>query len=145
VPAFDYVPFGDVREERVDFRYGRSEPQSAEPQSVHLSELGLGIEIAAGEELHVEINAKFRPERFREELDELGFATDHLWTDERADFDLLLARRIRRDQGTIAIPAARRSSSAAAVVSGATPAQSPWRTRTPKPVRAASNAVARTQ
>jgi ergothioneine biosynthesis protein EgtB len=93
VPAFDYVPFWDVREERVDWRLRPADPQSAEPQSVHLSEPGLGIEMAAGEELHVEINAKFRPERLREELDELGFATEHLWTDERADFALLRARR----------------------------------------------------
>ena len=49
--------------------------------------------VSAGEELHVEISAKFRPERIIDELHELGFDTQAHWTDDRDDFGLLLATR----------------------------------------------------
>jgi L-histidine N-alpha-methyltransferase len=86
VGAFDYVPLWDAREERIDLRL-----RPAEPQQVRVAELDLDVDIAAGEELHVEISAKFRPERIIDELSELGFETRELWTDDRQDFGLLLA------------------------------------------------------
>ena len=90
VGAFDYVPMWDAREERMDLRL-----RPAEPQHVRLGAAGVDIDIAAGEELHVEISAKFRADRLADELDELGFGMGHTWTDDRADFALLLA--VRRD------------------------------------------------
>lgn len=85
---FDYVPFWDGREERVDMRL-----RSETAQSVRLTGLDLDVELAAGEEIRVEISTKFRPDRLAAELVEAGFAVDQLWTDERADFGLVLARR----------------------------------------------------
>ena len=86
---FDYVPFWDGREERVDMRL-----RSETAQSIRLVDLDLDVELAAGEEIRVEISTKFRPDRLAAELVEAGFAVDQLWTDDRADFGLLLARRI---------------------------------------------------
>lgn len=86
--SFDYVPFWDGREERVDMRL-----RSDEPQSVRLADLDLEVELAAGEEIRVEISTKFRPERLAGELVDVGFTIEQLWTDDRADFGLLLARR----------------------------------------------------
>jgi L-histidine Nalpha-methyltransferase len=88
VGAFDYVPLWDNREHRMDLRL-----RPAEPQVVHLSALGVDVEFAAGEELHVEISAKFEPAQMSEELSELGFETTARWTDEHGDFGLLLATR----------------------------------------------------
>ena len=58
-----------------------------------MGDLGLEVEVSAGEELHVEIRTKFRPERIIDELHELGFDTQAHWTDDRDDFGLLLATR----------------------------------------------------
>jgi L-histidine N-alpha-methyltransferase len=88
VGAFDYVPLWDAREERMDLRL-----RPAEPQHVALRAIDIEVDVAAGEELHVEISAKFRPERIVEELGELGFDTRELWTDDHDDFAVLLARR----------------------------------------------------
>ncbi len=88
VGAFDYVPLWDAREERMDLRL-----RPSEPQQVHVSALDLDVLLAAGEELHVEISAKFRAERIIGELSELGFDTHDLWTDDHGDFGLLLAAR----------------------------------------------------
>jgi L-histidine N-alpha-methyltransferase len=88
VGAFDYVPLWDAREERMDLRL-----RPSEPQQVRIAELDLDVALAAGEELHVEISAKFRPERIIGELGELGFDTRERWTDDHGDFGLLLAVR----------------------------------------------------
>lgn len=88
VEAFDYVPLWDAREERMDLRL-----RPAEPQRIRVDDLGLDVEVCAGEELHVEISAKFRPERMIEELRELGFETRAQWSDDGDDFGLLLAIR----------------------------------------------------
>jgi L-histidine N-alpha-methyltransferase len=66
----------------------------SEPQRVRLGALGLDVEIAAGEELRVEISAKFRPDRFVEELAELGFGARAVWHDHAAEFALVLAERV---------------------------------------------------
>ncbi len=89
VGAFDYVPMWDAREERMDLRL-----RPAEPQQVRLAAVDLDVDVAAGEELHIEISAKFRRERIVDELRELGFETQELWSDDRDDFAVLLARRL---------------------------------------------------
>lgn len=84
--AFSYVPFWDPAMERVDMRL-----RAESPQRVTLPGADLVVDLAAGEEIRVEISTKFRPEKLRRELAEGGFAVEHLWTD--GDFALTLARR----------------------------------------------------
>jgi L-histidine Nalpha-methyltransferase len=88
VGAFDYVPMWDAREERMDLRL-----RSSEPQHVRLAAIDIDIDVAAGEELRVEISAKFRLDGLTDELNELGFRTENVWTDD-GDFALLLARKV---------------------------------------------------
>ncbi len=61
------------------------------PQRVTLPGADLVVDLAAGEEIRVEISTKFRPETLRRELAEGGFTVENLWTD--GDFALTLARR----------------------------------------------------
>lgn len=84
--AFRYVPFWDPAMERMDLRL-----RAEVPQRVTLPGADLVIDLAAGEEIRVEISSKFRPEGLRAELAAAGFAADHLWTD--GDYALTLARR----------------------------------------------------
>lgn len=84
--AFSYVPFWDPAMERIDMRL-----RAESPQRVTLPGADLVVDLAAGEEIRVEISTKFRPEKLRRELGEGGFAVEHLWTD--GDFALTLARR----------------------------------------------------
>jgi L-histidine N-alpha-methyltransferase len=88
VDAFDYVPLWDQREERMDLRL-----RPAEPQRVRVEALDADVDISAGEELHVEISAKFRVDALTVELGDVGFATVDAWTDQRGDFGLLLVQR----------------------------------------------------
>lgn len=84
--AFRYVPLWDPAMERMDLRL-----RAEVPQRVTLPGADLVIDLAAGEEIRVEISSKFRPEGLRAELAAAGFAADHLWTD--GDYALTLARR----------------------------------------------------
>jgi L-histidine N-alpha-methyltransferase len=92
VGTFGYVPFWDGRQERIDMRLRASEPSSA-----RLVKLDLDLEIAAGEELRIEISTKFRIDRLHDELCEAGFCGDdggfHVFTDDGADFAVVLTRR----------------------------------------------------
>ena len=49
---------------------------------------------SAGEELRVEISTKFHREQLVHDLTDAGFELTQLWTDDDADFDLALARRV---------------------------------------------------
>ena len=88
VGNFGYVPFWDGRQERLDLRL-----RAFEPERAHLVGLGLDLELAAGEELRVEISTKFRIDRLLDELTEAGFDDAEWFTDAGGDFALLLARR----------------------------------------------------
>jgi len=87
--AFTYVPLWDPAMERIDMRL-----RAETPQRVSLPGADLVVELAAGEEIRVEISSKFRPEKLRDELAAAGFAVDpaHQWTD--GDFALTLAHRL---------------------------------------------------
>ncbi|GAA1740257.1 L-histidine N(alpha)-methyltransferase [Aeromicrobium alkaliterrae] len=87
--AFVYVPFWDPAMERIDMRL-----RAETPQRVTLPGADLVVDIAAGEEIRVEISTKFRPENLRDELAAAGFSADpaHQWTD--GDFALTLAHRL---------------------------------------------------
>ena len=86
--AFTYVAFWDPSQERMDLRL-RSDRQ----QRVCIPGADLELDLASGEEIRVEISAKFRPEGIRAELSTAGFTVARTWTDEDADFALTLAMR----------------------------------------------------
>ena len=86
--AFSYVPMWDRRMERVDMRL-----RAEEPQHVTVPGADLELDLATGEEIHVEISTKFRPEGIRAELADAGFTVTDAWTDAAGDFAVTLARR----------------------------------------------------
>lgn len=89
VESFTYVAFWDPRMERMDLRL-----RSETPQVVSIPGADLVIDLAAGEEIRVEISTKFRPDGIRAELAAAGFEMTRVFTDPDADFALTLARRV---------------------------------------------------
>ena len=88
VESFTYVPYWDPREERMDLRL-----RTERPQHVRIPGAGLEIDLAAGEEIRVEISSKFRIEGIRAELAAVGLDVVQSWTDVADDFALTLATR----------------------------------------------------
>ena len=86
--AFSYVPFWDPRAERMDLRL-----RADMPQRVTIPGADLDVDLAQGEEIRIEISAKFRLDSLAEELAAVGFAVERTWTDPAGDFALTLARR----------------------------------------------------
>jgi L-histidine N-alpha-methyltransferase len=86
---FDYVPFWDGREERIDMRM-----RARRPETVRIEALDLDVDFGAGEEIRIEISTKFRAENLIAELAANGFGQAELLTDVRKDFGLILARRL---------------------------------------------------
>lgn len=84
---FDHVALFDPDQEWVEMRLA-----ARRAQQVHISELGLTVDFAAGEHLRTEVSAKFRERRVRDELTASGFELLHWWTDPAQDFALSLAR-----------------------------------------------------
>ncbi len=99
VDQFEYVPFWDAHEERIDMRLRASMPMTA-----RIEALDLDVTFAEGEELRVEISTKFRPDQLTGELADAGFEVESFWrstgrSDGRIrddDFGLVLARRADR-------------------------------------------------
>jgi L-histidine Nalpha-methyltransferase len=88
VGNFGYVPFWDGRQERIDMRL-----RACEPMNARFEGLDLDLDLAAGEEIRVEISSKFRPEQIVGELRDVGFcAADHVFSDGEDDFSVVLAR-----------------------------------------------------
>jgi L-histidine N-alpha-methyltransferase len=56
--------------------------------------LDLEVRLAAGEEIHTEISAKFRRERVAEELRGCELEVGRWWTDPGEGFGVALARRL---------------------------------------------------
>ena len=90
VGNFDYVPFWDGREERIDMRL-----RACEPERARIEALDLDVELEPGEELRVEISTKFSQSKLLAELAEVGFADAAFFTDDAQDFGLALVRRQR--------------------------------------------------
>ncbi len=84
---FDYAPLWDARQGRMDLRL-----RSTAPQTVRVPGADLVVEVAAGEEVQVEISTKFRPEQVARELGAAGFEVSRTWTDAAGDFAVTLAR-----------------------------------------------------
>ena len=86
---FEYVCLWDHVEERVDMRL-----RSLLAQRVIIPGADLDIDLSAGEDIGVEISAKFRADRLGDELAAAGLRVVELWTDAHDDFALVLARRV---------------------------------------------------
>lgn len=88
VGNFDYVPFWDGREERIDMRL-----RACEPERARIEALDLDVELESGEELRIEISTKFSQGTLLAELAEVGFADGAFFTDPANDFGIALVRR----------------------------------------------------
>lgn len=86
---FSYVPFWDATMERMDLRL-----RAEVPQHVRVPGAELEIDLAAGEEIRVEISTKFRRHGIAEELGEAGFEVTRTFTDDAEDFALTLATKV---------------------------------------------------
>ena len=86
--AFDHVAFFDRRHEWVEMRL-----RARRPCSVLISDLGLRVEFAAGEELRTEISAKFTRDRLEADFAAAGLRLDSWFTDPDELFALSLAAR----------------------------------------------------
>jgi len=89
----DFVPehFGHVArwnpaEEWIEMRL-----RSDGAQTVHVTQLDLDVEFAAGEEMRTEISAKFRRDRVEAELAAAGMTVVAWWADPDDDFALSLS------------------------------------------------------
>ena len=87
--AFAHVAFFDRRHEWIEMRL-----RALRPCSVFISELGLRVEFAAGEELRTEISAKFTRKRLEADYRAAGLALERWFTDEDELFALSLARPV---------------------------------------------------
>jgi L-histidine Nalpha-methyltransferase len=85
---FDHVAFFDRRHEWVEMRL-----RAQRPCSVLISDLGLRVEFAAGEELRTEISAKFTRARLQEDFAAAGLRLDVWYVDDEQKFALSLAAR----------------------------------------------------
>jgi len=86
--AFSYVPFWDPHMERMDMRL-----RSETPQRVTIPGADLVLDLAAGEEIRVEISTKFRVSKIAAELEQAGFGVTRVWTDPACEFALTLATK----------------------------------------------------
>lgn len=67
--------------------------RALEPQTVHVRELGLTVELAEGERLRTEISTKFTRAGAEAELGGAGLHIAAWWTDEAGEFALCLAKQ----------------------------------------------------
>ena len=83
---FEHVAIWDAENEWIEMRL-----RARRSVHVHLSALDLDVAFEQGEEMRTEISAKFRRERFEQELLGAGINPIHWWSD--GDFALVLARK----------------------------------------------------
>lgn len=84
--AFDYIVTWQDEAERLEMW-----EQSRIDQSVHLSEIDLSVDFAAGERIATATSAKFRRDGLHKELERAGFTPTHWWTDQDAKYALSLS------------------------------------------------------
>ncbi|MET0493920.1 MAG: L-histidine N(alpha)-methyltransferase [Actinoplanes sp.] len=90
VDAFAHVALWDAEHEWIEMRL-----RAGSAQRVHIRDLDLTVDFAAGEELRTEISAKFRREGLEAELRAAGFALRHFWTDPDGLFAVSLIQAVR--------------------------------------------------
>lgn len=88
---FDLDAFEHVARWDADAEWMRMTLRARRPQRVAVAALGLEVAFAEGEELQMEISAKFRRDHFAGDLARAGLAEAGWWTDAGADFALCLA------------------------------------------------------
>ncbi len=86
--AFSHRAFYDPEKDRIEARL-----VARSPQTVQLPELGLTLDVEAGEEIHTEISAKFDRPRIEALLSEAGLRPVAWHTDPEELFGLALARK----------------------------------------------------
>jgi dimethylhistidine N-methyltransferase len=84
--GFDHVAVWNTDDERIEMRLRARAAQTAK-----ISDLGLTVDFAPGEDLRTEISCKFRRESLTAELRDNGFTVRQWWTDPAGRFALLLA------------------------------------------------------
>jgi L-histidine N-alpha-methyltransferase len=87
--GFEHVARYDAAEARMDIRL-----RSLADQTIHLEELGMTVEFAAGEEMRTEISSKFTRKRLQSVYAEAGLAMSGWFTDPAGDYALSLARAL---------------------------------------------------
>lgn len=88
--AFEHVALWDAEHEWIEMRL-----RSSREQHVQITDLGLRVRFAAGEEMRTEVSAKFRPEGVAAELARVGLRIVQFWTDPDGDFGLSLAAPVQ--------------------------------------------------
>jgi L-histidine N-alpha-methyltransferase len=91
--AFDYVPFWDSHEHRMDLRL-----RARNAQHIHITGAALDLDLASGEEIRMEISTKFTHSQVRAELAAADLSAHRTWTDPAGDFALTLAAPSRQDE-----------------------------------------------
>jgi L-histidine Nalpha-methyltransferase len=86
--AFDHVARYDTERDRIEMRL-----RSRRDQRVAVDDLGIDVDLAAGEEIRTEISAKFTRRRVQDDLVAAGLDLVEWWTDDDGDFALSLSRR----------------------------------------------------
>src|SRR5436305_4410535 len=84
--AFDHVAFFDRRREWVEMRL-----RARRPMTVHIADLDLQLEFAAGEDLRTEISAKFTRQRLERDYAAAGLELRGWYTDPEELFAVTLA------------------------------------------------------
>jgi L-histidine N-alpha-methyltransferase len=91
VEAFTHLAVWDPEHEWIEMRL-----RADHAMRVHLPELDLVVDFAAGEEMRTEVSAKFRRAGVEHELAEAGFALRNWWTDRDGLFAESLAEAVSR-------------------------------------------------
>lgn len=88
--AFEHRAVWNEEQSWIEMRLRAKKPQSAS-----VSDLGLAVEFAKGEEILTEISAKFTPEMLERELTAAGLGIEAAWQDDNHDFQVTLLRAAR--------------------------------------------------
>lgn len=92
---FPVEEFGHVARWDPDAEWMEMWLRTDEARTVHVDDLDLVVDLAAGEAIRTEISAKFRRTGVEAELEAAGLVVDGWWTDPAGDFACTLARPAR--------------------------------------------------
>jgi L-histidine Nalpha-methyltransferase len=86
VESFEHVALFDEQHQWIEMRL-----RATSAQHVTITQLGIELDFAAGEEMRTEISAKFTPEGIAAELERGGFVPDQQFGADRGEFLLTLS------------------------------------------------------